>query len=513
MCLSLVYSINSFLGFSDNLQKGTGMTGEVREETLDPENWEEMRELGHRMLDDMMTRLQTIRDHKFSRPTEEDLKKILVPLSMEGDGEEKVYEVFRDHLMNFSVTHIKPIFWGAVAGTGSPYGMLTSLLSGGVNFGFEQVPTAGGYTHQQAIEWIKEMLDYPAEAGGVLVGGGSEANFTGLAVARNAKAKENMKTKGVYGQPEKMVIYGSDETHHCIERSVELLGLGNEAFRWIPSDENCVLKISALKKEIKEDRAKGMHPFCVIGNAGTVNTGAFDDFKTLRKIADKENMWLHVDGAFGAWVKISQTHRHLADGMELADSLAVDLHKWMDMPYGIGCTLVKDKVAHYSTFVYGHEAEYIKSGFALTDDLVSSPHNLSLQLSRNNTSLKAYMLLRAYGKTKYGKLIQQNIDQIRYLADLIEMEPKIELTAPVVSNIACFRYNPSELDEEQLEKLNKMLVQELFKINFWIVSDTVINGKYMLRACNVNHRSRREDFEFLVNEIKKIGAKLEKEFT
>jgi aromatic-L-amino-acid/L-tryptophan decarboxylase len=238
-----------------------------------------------------------------------------------------------------------------------------------------------------------------------------------------------------------------------------------------------------------------------------VNSGAFDDFKALRRVADKEGMWLHVDGAFGAWVKLSETHRHLADGMELADSLAVDLHKWMCMPYGIGCTLVKDKRAHYSTFVYGHEAKYIQSLFELSDDVVSEPSNLSLQLSRNNASLKAYMLLRAYGRNKYSRLIQQNIDQIKYLAELLEREPCMELTAPVISNIACFRYNPGGLSEEQLEKLNRMIAQELWKINFYMVSDTKIKGRYMLRACNVNHRSRREDFDFLVDQLKDIGAR------
>jgi glutamate/tyrosine decarboxylase-like PLP-dependent enzyme len=465
------------------------------------------------MLDDMMTRLQTIRDHRFRWPSEEEIKNVLEPLTAEGEGEEKVYEVFRDNIMNHSLTHIKPIFWGAVAGTGSPYGMLAYMLTGGVNLGFEQVPGIAGFTHSQVIDWIKEMLDYPAEAGGILVSGGSEANFTGLAVARNAKAKEDMKTKGVYGQPEKMVLYCSDETHHCTDRSVELLGLGSDALRWIQTDDDCVMKIPSLRRAIAKDKADGMHPFCVIGNAGTVNNGAFDDFKALRGIADEQDMWLHVDGAFGAWVKLSETHLHLADGMELADSLAVDLHKWMNMPYGIGCTLVKDRMAHYSTFVYGHEAEYIQSGLELTDDVLSSPHQLSLQLSRSNISLKAYMLLRAYGRNKYARLVQQNIDQIRYLADMIEGEPNIELTAPVISNIACFRYNPGGLDEEQLEKLNKAVAQELWKINFWIVSDTRIKGRYMLRACNVNHRSRGEDFEFLVDEVKKIGGECVKKIS
>jgi len=479
-----------------------------KEETLDPENWAALRALGHRMLDDMITRLETIRDHQFSYASQEDVNNVLAPLTLEGEGEERVYEIFKEHIFNQSIVQIKPMFWGSVAGTGSVYGMLAEMLTGGVNRAVEFIPFINGYTHKQVIDWIKEMLDYPNDAGGVLVCGGTEANFTGIAVARNAKAKKDMKSLGVYGQPEKMTLYGSDETHHCTERTVELLGLGNDALRWLPTDENCVLKIPALEKAIAEDRANGMHPFCVIGNAGTVNTGAFDDFKAIRKIADKENLWFHVDGAFGAWVKLSETHRHLADGMEYADSLAVDLHKWMDMPYGIGCTLVKDKVAHHSTFVYGHDAEYLRSLLALSDDILSNPHYLSLQLSRNNTSLKAYMLLRAYGRNKYSRLVQQNIDQINYLADLIEKEPCLELTAPVISNIACFRYNPGGFDDERLEKMNKLIMQELWKINHGIITDTKIKGKHMLRACNVNHRSRREDFDFFVNELKKIGKQI-----
>jgi aromatic-L-amino-acid decarboxylase len=489
------------------------MDNEVKEETLDPEDWDEMRALGHRMIDDMMTRMETIREHKSNWDgLEESRKRIRVPLTDEGEGVEKTYELFRDYIMNHELVCTKPIFWGAVAGTGSPYGMLTMMLTGGVNLASDSDPSLGNATHRQSIDWIKEMLDYPEEAGGVFVSGGSEANFTGLAVARNAMAKKDMKTDGIYGQPEKMVLYCSDETHECIDRSVELLGLGGDALRWLQTDNNCVLKTPSLKKAIKDDRAKGLYPFCVIGNAGTVNSGAFDDFKELRRIASKEKMWFHVDGAFGGWVKLSKTHRHLADGIELADSLAVDLHKWMNMPYGLGCTLVKDVLAHYKTFVYGHEAAYIDTLLNYSDDIKSRTAGSSLQLSRNNASLRAYMLLRAFGRDKYRKLVQQNIDQINYLAELIEKEPNLELTAPVISNIACFRYNPGGLDERQLTKLNKAIAWELWtKINFFIVSDTTIKGRYMLRACNVNNRSRREDFDFLVGEVNRIGGELSNE--
>jgi glutamate/tyrosine decarboxylase-like PLP-dependent enzyme len=478
-----------------------------REETLDPENWERSIALGHRMLDDMFAFLRNIRAEPWGPPPPKAVEGICVPLAPEGDGEEKVYEVFRKSILPYSLANTRPRFWGVVTGTGSPYGMLAEMLRAGMN-GVQEAFFSEAHVHRQVIQWVKELLGFPEEAGGVIVSGGSEANFTGLAVARNAKAEVEMKAKGVQGLARRMTLYCSDEAHHCLERSVELLGLGNEALRWIPTDDGCRIKLGALQKAIEDDRKRNYHPFCIIGSAGTVNSGAFDDLNALADLARDENMWLHVDGAFGAWVKLSGTHRRLAEGLERADSLAVDLHKWMDMPYGIGCTLVRDRVAHYGTFVYGHEAEYLKSAFAQLEDLVINPHNLALPLSRSFSSLKAYMLLRAYGKNKYRRLIQQNLDQTNYLAELIRKEPEMEITAPVASNIVCFRYRPKGLAEPELDKLNQKIFEELNRRTFWMVSDTAIKGRYTLRACSINHRTRKQDVDFLVNEVKDIGNKM-----
>jgi len=477
------------------------------EETLDPENWDEMNELGHRMLNDMMEYLKTIREQPFIPPTEDSKKAIFAPLPNKGDGEERVYDIVRENVIPYSVKWIRPDFWGFVIGTGSPYGMLTEMLISGMNYADEPW-FIGKHFVKQSLDWVKEMLDYPKEGGGVFVSGSSEANFTGLAVARNAKAEVDMKVDGMQGVPRKMTLYCSEEAHACLDRSVELLGLGNGALRWIRTDDDCRIAVDALIKSIKDDRQQGYHPFCVIGNAGTVNSGAFDDFNSLADLCRKENLWFHVDGAFGAWVKLSETHRHLTDGMERADSLAVDLHKWMNMPYGIGCTLVRDRKAHYSTFVYGHEAAYIKTAKALPEDLLADSLHLSLPLSRTAYSLKAYMLLRAYGRDKYCKLVQQNIDQINHLAELIRKEPNLEITAPVSSNIACFRYIYDGLNEADTQKINRLILNELWKINFGLISDTTIRGKYMLRACNVNHRTHREDFDWLVSEVRRLGEKL-----
>jgi aromatic-L-amino-acid decarboxylase len=270
--------------------------------------------------------------------------------------------------------------------------------------------------------------------------------------------------------------------------------------------------IDDLRDSINEDREKGYHPFCVIGNAGTVNSGAFDDLNCLADLCEKENLWFHVDGAFGAWVKLSEKYKHLADGLERADSLAVDFHKWMNMPFTLACTLVRDREAHFSTFVYGHTAEYARGVLELSDDLLRNPHHLCLALSKPVPWLKAYMLLRAYGRERYSKLVEQNIDQIHYLAELIEKEPNMEITAPVASNIVCFRYIKDGLSEADVEKLNRLILDELWKINLWMISDTKIKGRYVLRACNVNHRTKNADFDVLIDRIKNIGETLLQQF-
>jgi glutamate/tyrosine decarboxylase-like PLP-dependent enzyme len=476
-----------------------------KEVTLDPENWEELTKLGHSMIDDLMEYLETIREHPFKLPTEEAIKPLLTALPEKGEGEKAVYELFKKYMLPHSMKFTGHDLWGFVVGTGSPFGMLTDMALSGVNHGTGPLLMS---IDRLAIDWIKEMLEYPLDTSGVFVSGGSEANFTGLAVARNKKADVDMKTKGMQNVSRNMTLYCSKEAHDCLDRSVELLGLGNESLRWIPTNKKHQMDIKLLEQEIQKDRENGYYPFCVIGTAGTVHTGAFDDLNALADLCEKENLWFHIDGAFGALVKISKTYKHLADGLERADSIAVDLHKWMNMPYSIGCALVKDRVAHFSTFVYGHDAEYLKSGMSELGEAADNCVNLSLALSRPDWGSKAYMLLRAFGRERYGDLVQQNIEHIHYLASLIGSDSSMEITAPVVSNVVCFRYVYDGLSEEELEKINRMILAELWKTRLWIITDTTINGKYMLRACSVNHRSKKEDFDYLYNEIKRIADQL-----
>jgi len=488
------------------------MSVQNKEESLDPESWREFKELGYRMIDDIVHSLRNDAGYKYVFPSKETVDGICQPLSEEGEGEQAAYEAFRRYIEPYSMGKwfIRSNFWGWVVGSGTPFGTLAQMLMAHM-IGSGEAMGADVHVHKQTVNWIKEMLDFPSTAGGVIVNGGSEANFTGLAAARNAKAEVDMKVKGVQDVPRKMTCYVSDEGHHCLERSVELIGLGNENLRWVKTNDDYSVDMGSLRKAISDDRRAGCHPFCVIGNAGTVNTGAFDDFNALADLADRQDMWLHVDGAFGAWVKLSRTHRHLVDGMERADSLGVDLHKWMNMPYGIGCTIVRDPLTLYSAFVYGHDAEYLKTSQDLIGELgdkLDDATMLSLALSRGYSSLKAYMLLRAYGRGKYSRLVQQNLDQIKYFAGVLEEDPLFEVTAPVASNIVCFRYKPHGYSDSRIEELNKDIRDALWADHFGVVSDTVAKGVFSLRACNVSYRSRRKDFDLLVDKMKRIGAEL-----
>jgi glutamate/tyrosine decarboxylase-like PLP-dependent enzyme len=347
-------------------------------------------------------------------------------------------------------------------------------------------------------------MDYPKTASGVLVSGGSMANFIGLAVARNVKAGIDVKKEGIQGNQPKMTAYVSSEGHHCLYKAIEILGIGRDYVHWIPVNDDYQMDIEALKNKIVEDRESGYNPFCVIGNAGTVNTGAFDDLKALSMLCRAEDIWFHVDGAFGAWAKLSKSHRGLVEGLESADSLAFDLHKWMYMPYVIGCTLVRDAVAHNLTFSF--EADYLEAAGRMGESDYSNS-SLGMQLSDHFRALNPWFLLKMDGVDKYARLIQQNINQAYYLAELVKDEPSFELMTPCTLNIVCFRYYVDGLGEEELMKLNKALWWKVYQKGFFF-SDTVLDSKFALRVCITNHRTKRRHLEDFVEELVKAGKEL-----
>jgi glutamate/tyrosine decarboxylase-like PLP-dependent enzyme len=480
--------------------------GEVvaREESLDPEDWQSMRALGHQMVDDMMTYLETVRERPVWQPIPEKVKaRLNQPLPMEPEGPERAYQDFLEFVLPHPMGNIHPRFWGWVIGTGTPLGMLAEMLAAGINpnmGGGDHVP---GYVEAQVVNWCKEMLGYPAQASGLLVSGGSMANLVGLTVARSAQAGFDLRQQGLQASSRRMTLYGSQEMHSSIQKAVEILGLGNHFLRRIPVNAGFQIDLSALEAAISEDRAAGCQPFCIIGNAGTVNTGAIDDLNALADICRRERLWFHVDGAFGALAALSPTHRPLLAGMERADSLAFDLHKWMYIPYEVGCALVRREEDH-------------RRAFSLTPDYLAHTERglgagsiwfseYGVQLSRGFRALKVWMSIKEHGVRKYGRLIKQNVDQAHFLAGLIEAAPELQLLAPVSLNIVCFRFVTDRLDGASLDDLNRELLAQLHEGGVAVPSYTLIDGKYAIRVAITNHRSLREDFKALVHEVIRLG--------
>jgi aromatic-L-amino-acid decarboxylase len=481
------------------------------EETLDPEDWESMRALGHRMLDDMLDYMKTVRERPVWQAIPGEIKAgFKEPVPLDGQPPELVYEEFLRHVLPYPDGNIHPRYWGWVVGTGTVLGALAELLKGtmNTNAGFGGT-TSGDLIENQVIDWFKELLGFPAMSSGLLTSGCSAANLIGLAVARNTQARFDLRSKGLQGAVQKMVLYASEEIHSSVEKTVEILALGRDSLRRVPVDYQFQMDLQALRRMITKDRQEGFHPFCVVGAAGTTNTGAIDDLDALADICQREGLWFHVDGAFGAWAALAPGARSQVAGMERADSLAFDLHKWMSMPYEIGCVLVQREQDHRQAFTLtpaylAHEA----SGRGITGGDLPWLTDYGFQHSREFRALKAWMSLKEHGSRKYGRLIQQNIDQAHYLGGLIEAAPELELVAPITLNVVCFRYVGPGLDVAVLDRLNDDILVELQEQGIAAPSGTTIRDKYVLRVANTNHRSRRGDFDILVREVLRIGKEL-----
>jgi glutamate/tyrosine decarboxylase-like PLP-dependent enzyme len=478
----------------------------VQEETLDPADWEGMRRLGHRMVDDMMGWLEHVRERPVWQPIPEQARTAFRrPAPREPEGAEQAYRDFLTQVLPHPMGNIHPRFWGWVMGTGTPLGALAELLAATMN------PNCGGGDHiateveTQVLAWCKEMLGFPSEASGILVSGGSMANLVALTVARNEGAGFDIRAHGVGAAPQPLRLYGSSETHSSVQKAVELLGLGSEAFRQIPVNGDYEVDVEALQAAITADRAAGCRPVCVIGNAGTVNTGAIDDLARLAELCRRERLWFHVDGAFGALAALAPALAPRLRGMEQADSIAFDLHKWMYLPFEAGCALVRRPEAHRNAFALtpGYLA-HAERGLAAGDVWYS---DYGVQLTRGFRALKVWMSFKEHGLDRYGRLIQQNVDQARYLEQLIGETADLELLAPVSLNIVCFRYVGAAPGAD-LDALNRELLARLHESGVAVPSYATLQGRFGLRVAITNHRSRREDFDLLVAEVRRIGAEL-----
>jgi aromatic-L-amino-acid decarboxylase len=476
---------------------------------LDPANWEDFRVLGHRMIDDMVDYLKNIGEGPVWTPIPEKVKaSFQTGIPQQPTPVDDIYNEFKQNILPYHGGNIHPKYSAWVQGTGTAMGAFADLLAGVINSNATMADQSSLYVDQQVINWCKQLLNYPDDGSGILVSGGSVANITALIVARNTIIA-NSKSGGVYVATGKLTAYCSSETHNCVNKAAEVIGIGGEQLRKIPVNENYEIDVQALQKQIDADRAKGYVPFCIIGNAGTVNTGAIDPLDELLRIARKEKIWLHVDGAFGALAKLVPAYADRLKAIEQVDSVAFDLHKWMYVQYEVGCVLFKDASAHRKAFATA--VNYLTAherGLAGGPETVS---NYGMELSRGFKALKVWMSLKEHGLDKYAAMISQNIDQAFYLGEQIKKHAELELLTPVNMNVVCYRYNPGNLDDDQLNALNKELLMRMHETGVAAPSSTLLKGKYAIRAAITNHRTRRHHLDEMVEGTMAIGDKLMKE--
>ena len=479
----------------------------AHERSLDPQDWPAMRALGHRMVDDVMTYLEGVAERPvWQKPTDAALASYRAALPRSATAAEEVYDEYLEHVLPYVLGNGHPRFWGWVTGTGTPLGALADLLASATNVHSAFGDQAATHIERQVIGWFAELFDLPTTAGGLLVSSGSTANLTGLTAARDAMVPELL-DEGTSSGGAPCVVYASEQVHNSVDKAVGIIGLGRKNLRRIETDAEYRIVPEALEHAIAEDRAAGRRPICIVATVATVNTGAVDDLEALARIARREGLWLHVDGAFGASLIVSPRFKHLLRGIEHADSIAFDFHKWFYVPYDVGCVVVRDESRLRASF--SPPASYLaKLDRGIAGGGVSYG-GLGADLSRRFRALKVWMSLKEHGADRYGEQIEQNIDQARYLAALIEREPELELAAPVPLNVVCFRYvgrNGAAVADS--DATNREILMRLQERGIAAPSSTVLEGRFAIRAAITNHRSTRADFDALVSAVVSIGREL-----
>jgi glutamate/tyrosine decarboxylase-like PLP-dependent enzyme len=477
------------------------------DETLDPVDWEEYRATSHRVLDGLLDYLQAAAGRPVWRPVPPEVKERLRdPAPTEPRPVDEVWRTVEELILPYPTGNIHPGFFGWVHGTGTVGGVLAEMIAATMNSNLGGREHGAVYVERQVLAWAKRLFGFPGGASGVLVTGTSMATVIGLAVARNAKAGVDVRKRGLTAAPASYVAYASAEAHVSVRKALELLGLGGDALHVVPVGSDFRLDTAALRRAIADDRAQGRHPFCVVGTAGTVNTGAIDDLAALADICAAEGLWFHVDGAFGALAVLSASLRPRLAGIERADSLAFDFHKWLHVPYAVGGLLVRDAELHRAAFAT-HQSYLIAQERGIAGGAPWAT-DFGPDLSRGFSALKVWFTIQEHGLDRLGAMIVKNCRQAAYLGQLVTRDELLELKAPVSLNVVCFRYAPPELEREALNRINREIVYELHERGISAPSSTRVGDDVVIRAAITNHRTRRVDIETLASAVRAIGDRI-----
>lgn len=474
--------------------------------TLDPEDWDAFRALGHRLVDGLIDDWRRVRERPTWRPVPDEARTALAPDApppWQGQGLESALADF-DHLVRpYPTGNTSPRFLGWVHGAGTPQGAYADLLASALNANLGGREHAPNHVERQVVGWFRDVFGLPGTASGLLVSGTSMATVLALGAARHRATDGAVAERGLAELGTRLVGYASAEAHACAAKAFQLLGLGRTALRAVPVDDAFRLRQDRLEAMLAEDRASGLAPFCLVATAGSVNTGAFDDIPALADLARREGLWLHVDGAFGALVALSDSLRHLARGIDRADSLAFDFHKWLHVPYDAGCVLVRDGALHRAAFAL--PADYLRRetrGLASGDPWFC---DFGIELSRGFRALKVWLAVKEHGLTRLGSAIEANCALARYLGERVASTPGLELLAPVGLNIACFRLTAPGLTPEALDRLNADVVADLHESGLAAPSTTRVRGRLAIRVCVCNHRATEADMDAVLDGVLRLG--------
>ncbi len=431
------------------------------------------------------------------------------PIPEEGMKPHDVLDVVKNKIIDTATLNMGPNMYAYVMAGGTQISIIAEMLSATINqnVGKWHLAPAISELEKRVVSWGAEFIGYDKNAGGVLVSGGSAANLTGLTVARNVYfEKENIKQKGLFGFTP-FVLYASEEVHNCVDKSVENLGIGTDNYRKIPARKDFTIDIYALRTQIERDLKGGLKPFCLIGNAGTVNTGAIDPLDELASIADQYNMWYHVDGAYGALAAGTKV-KNLFKGIGKADSVAIDFHKWLYQPFEAGCTLVRDWSMLNET--YYKRASYLFREGANDGRFDFNDHHF--QLSRNAKVLKIWMSFKTYGRNKLTQMIEKDIQLTKYLGTLIDQSKDFDLCNLPDLGIVCFRYlgvGGIGTDYSTIDHLNRKIIPALEKDGRVFITGTILNNRPVIRACLINHRLEQKNVNFLIKVIREVGQTID----
>lgn len=444
----------------------------------------------------------------FAGKSPEEVQKLLEePLPDDPENVDLLLKEVGEKVFSTITNNTGPRYFGYITGGGNQVAVLAEMIKASLNQNNLKWHSSPVSTEleRMVMRWVAEFIGYPTSSAGVLLSGGSVANFNCLAVARKIKGPDDMSDEGLYGtQP--MTVYTSEEGHSSIDKAMDMLGLGKSYLHKIPVDDDMRIIPEKLEEQIQSDKEAGLNPICGIAIAGTTNSGAVDDLEAVAEICKKHDLWYHIDAAYGGPAAKVGGVSHLFEGIEKADSVVVNPHKWMYVPFEAGGVLVKDPEHLQRTF--SSLPDYLKSDQQNGNRTDLMEYNLPL--TKEFKALKVWMTIKAFGAKRLRNQIAKDISNAQYLINLIDKDDSLELMAPAPLSIVCFRYNPDGMDEDGLNELNDRVINEIEADGRVFLTGTKIDGKTALRVCFINHRTEREDLHYLkdvVMEIAKIVIK------